>query len=486
MAARSIMKTLTLACCLITTINAKAYFLRRQQSEQSLLCRLVVLETSYLSDNETAIETELTERALSCVPIYDNREYDDMFSIEIPDELLEGYEAELASGSLFVQVSNASIMNNAVDISANASFAFAIDRETRNTEIKSQLSVALVRISTADSAMSVSATELEDALFGDGVNFKLQFKACSFEQLDIISAGVHDISLSHTIGEFASPTDIVRAAQESFKAAVSVDDLTEFADRIMFCVPPGSGSWAASTSVSHWRMQFNDDFCMSLTAVMHEMGHTLGLLHSNYDGRPYGDRSGYMGSGTKAQGWPRKCYNGYQSHHLGWYKTRTIAWDPPQQGDTALNLAAFADFDKTYSNEPVIINIAEKYFLQFNRAKGMNNDTEMFPNLVTVSEPLGTGTEIRAAMMVGDTFQVLNFDNSAKTLIVEVCRPATGYSGSEMMRISIAMDRSLCEDDIYKGARISEADIVNEDDSDVPQSTVIMLRLIDLMKRKNG
>jgi hypothetical protein len=225
---------------------------------------------------------------------------------------------------------------------------------------------------------------------------------------------------------------------------------------------------------------------MSLTAVMHEMGHTLGLLHSNYDGRPYGDRSGYMGSGTKAQGWPRKCYNGYQSHHLGWYKTRTIAWDPLQQGDTALNLAAFVDFDKTYSNEPVIINIAEKYFLQFNRAKGMNSDTEMFPNLVTVSEPLGTGTEIRAAMMVGDTFQVLDFDNSAKTLIVEVCRPATGYSGSEMMRISIAMDRSLCEDDIYKGARISEDDIVNEDDSDVPQSTVIMLRLIDLMKRKNG
>jgi hypothetical protein len=409
-----------------------------------------------------------------------------MFSIEVPDELLQGYEAELASGSLFVQVSSASIVNNTVDISANASFAFAIDRETRNTEIKSQLSVAVVRISTTNSEMSVSAVELEAALFGDGVNFKLQFNACSFQQLEIISAGVHDVSLSQTIGEFASPTDIVRAAQESFKNQMSVEDLTEFADRVMFCVPPGSGSWAASTSVGHWRMQFNDAFCMSLTAVMHEMGHTLGLLHSNYDGRPYGDRSGYMGSGTKQQGWPRKCYNGYQSHHLGWYKTRTITWDPLQQGDAALNLAAFADFDKTYSNEPVIINIADKYFLLFNRAKGMNEDTEMFQNLVTVSEPLGSGTEIRAAMTVGDTFQVLNFGNSDKTLVVEVCRPSTGYGGSEMMRMSIAMDRSLCEDDVYRGARISEDDIKNEDDSDVPQSTVIMLRLINLMKRKNG
>ena len=45
---------------------------------------------------------------------------------------------------------------------------------------------------------------------------------------------------------------------------------------------------------------------------MHEIGHTMGLTHSNENGEPYADSSGYMAAGYKDTDWPRKCFNGHK------------------------------------------------------------------------------------------------------------------------------------------------------------------------------
>jgi hypothetical protein len=45
---------------------------------------------------------------------------------------------------------------------------------------------------------------------------------------------------------------------------------------------------------------------------MHEVGHTMGLTHSNENGKPYADFSGYMAAGYKSTDWPRKCFNGHK------------------------------------------------------------------------------------------------------------------------------------------------------------------------------
>jgi hypothetical protein len=52
--------------------------------------------------------------------------------------------------------------------------------------------------------------------------------------------------------------------------------------------------------------------CIDIAATMHEVGHTMGLTHSNEDGRPYADFSGYMAAGYKSTDWPRKCFNGHK------------------------------------------------------------------------------------------------------------------------------------------------------------------------------
>jgi hypothetical protein len=54
---------------------------------------------------------------------------------------------------------------------------------------------------------------------------------------------------------------------------------------------------------------------------MHEVGHNLGLGHSNEGAEEYGDESCIMGSGFSDDG-ALLCYNGAKSWQLGWYDSR--------------------------------------------------------------------------------------------------------------------------------------------------------------------
>jgi hypothetical protein len=53
-------------------------------------------------------------------------------------------------------------------------------------------------------------------------------------------------------------------------------------------------------------------FFVVIAATMHEIGHTMGLTHSNENGEPYADFTGYMAAGHKDTDWPRKCFNGHK------------------------------------------------------------------------------------------------------------------------------------------------------------------------------
>ena len=66
-------------------------------------------------------------------------------------------------------------------------------------------------------------------------------------------------------------------------------------DLVMFCQPPGTGTWLAYAYVNSIYSFYNDIWCSSSSAQMHEVGHSLNLAHSGHDGNAYGDQSGYMG-----------------------------------------------------------------------------------------------------------------------------------------------------------------------------------------------
>lgn len=176
-------------------------------------------------------------------------------------------------------------------------------------------------------------------------------------------------------------------------------------------------------------------------------GHMIGLIHSNEDGVAYGDSTDYMAAGHKDTDWPRKCFNGYKNWQLGWYKDRQLNLDSTSSFDEGhlLKLASFVDFSRTDYDEYVLIVVANEFYLAFNLAMDFNIDTEEKRNQVTVTASGESGSESLAGLKEQESYRVANFQNSNKELVIEVCTRDRGKLGSYMMWISIAFDKSICD-----------------------------------------
>lgn len=178
----------------------------------------------------------------------------------------------------------------------------------------------------------------------------------------------------------------------------------------------------------------------------HEIGHMLGLNHANENGKTYGDSTGYMAAGHKQTNWPQKCFNGQKNWKLGWYYSRqeSIRMRTLERG-ALIKLATFVDFDISEEDEPVLLNVVDAYYLQYNVAKDFNSDTEEKKNKVTITAPTGGGSDGVEGLGVGDIYSKFFFEKSKRTLVIEACETRKGRRGADIMVISIAFDRSLCE-----------------------------------------
>jgi Gametolysin peptidase M11 len=476
----------------------------------SIICRMTIEEqinivhqqkNRYLkNENEQFERTEQT----SCIPIiYDDDkieiETDEILPIILPDVIQIEYGKELRRGILYVQVSNVILLRNehTKSISKIVSNRFTQYTVYKVVELLSPfvsttsrtgpsigfvsgegdsvqdgistylatkpiISVLFVRISAPDSQMNYTAHEIVDHnLNPSKVNFKTQYSACSQRQLQIepatFSNGIIEVMLSKSITQYTSGGDIVEDATNQLKIREGIAQINTLADRVVFCAPPGTDGWMASAGVRHWRIQMNNDWCLSLTGLMHEFGHTFGLLHSHANDDPYGDRTGYMGSGSTIQEWPRKCFNGYNTFLFQWYSSKHYSIsDVTTNGPTsAINLVAFVDNEFIANNSSespsyVIINIDDVYFLQYNRAKSFNIDTEQHQDKVTITQAVETGSETIGAITFGEYFEISNYKNTQQSLRIEICSggPITLYETTiDMMKVSITMgdkEKSFC------------------------------------------
>ena len=67
----------------------------------------------------------------------------------------------------------------------------------------------------------------------------------------------------------------------------------QLADHIMYCLPPNTMRSVAYAYINSWNSVFNDEWCLKLSAQMHEIGHNLNLGHSN-EIDSYVDQSGMV------------------------------------------------------------------------------------------------------------------------------------------------------------------------------------------------
>jgi hypothetical protein len=218
------------------------------------------------------------QEKVSCIPIIDGKEVDDLFAIDLPSHFVQTHKSAISTGELFVSITNAAFHGTTVVLSKNSSVS-VISTPRSGTPASNSTStgtktIALVRISTSDASPIYDARTLHETLFSlEKVNFRTQYSNCSFGQLQwsLAPAGVMEVAVDQPTSAFSSAAELVTAAQDKIKATMGISDVSSLADKVLMCLPSGIGSWVANSGVNHWRAQFNDEWCISLTATMHEM-----------------------------------------------------------------------------------------------------------------------------------------------------------------------------------------------------------------------
>jgi hypothetical protein len=369
------------------------------------------------------------------------------YRIDLPAEFVEQNNDAMMSGKLFANIPGGQVVDRKVVYPDTAKITVTAPPksfETRHRRLQAtsgSQNILVLRISTNDSTNTFSASQLYSYIFNtsDPINaptlasqyYRLSFGKLSFEPaLD----GVIEVPVNMNANGASSDT-IRDAAIAYVLSTFGVSSVTQLADHVIFCIPPGTGSWDGSSPVVSWRMVLNDQWCGYMSGLMHEMGHNLGLLHSNQNNVEYMDFTSYMSYGDASPYYPRKSFNGANNAQFGWYSDRQITVDP-SQGGQVITLATFVDYGKSNKNDPVLIQIGTDVFLQYNRAKAFNAQAEEAngTSLLGVVDPVNS-----------PQFTIFNFDGSGGNVVVTACSSGLGDSTNpDWMATSIGYDQNYC------------------------------------------
>eukprot|EP00536_Pseudo-nitzschia_multiseries_P018009 jgi/Psemu1/53707/gm1.53707_g len=269
------------------------------------------------------------------------------------------------------------------------------------------LNALVVRVSAQDVGPSSTAGQLKNDVFEDPVCLKTQMEKCSYGKLKIAPYvgttangksfnGVLDVKLGYKIADDNSRG---RAHNAAFAAALEAVGTFENDKKpynlVMFCMPPGTGTWVAYADIRGRYSYYNDDWCNPVSTQMHEIGHNLGLAHSaEINQGEYDDREGYMGYSYKIDD-QSMCYNAAKNYQLGWYEDKIVDYNPLGKQTRTVVLNGVADYTKNPSaivavrlDQP---NKVQDYYIGYNRKTGINQDTAEDADKVTIlRKELGT------------------------------------------------------------------------------------------------
>jgi Gametolysin peptidase M11 len=159
------------------------------------------------------------------------------------------------------------------------------------------------------------------------------------------------------------------------------------------------------------------------SVTIHELGHNLGFRHSGFESEAYGDETGYMGFTIYQTGAPIKCFNAHKNWVSGWFDDREYTVNPSLLSPVLSRLVTFVDYNKDLEQNDVVLIRVGKYYIQYNRAKGINVDTGMHANQVSITyaEDALSDSEAVVGLSAGETAIIPNFRKTGYALVVEVC-----------------------------------------------------------------
>lgn len=285
--------------------------------ECSLTCKIkpILVELDDPAESQTLFE---------CLTNIEDDEQDPDFhySIDLPEdfvvehlrELLPGYATVCVPGGTLVRSVNRTDLD-VVHIPEISDIRLIQTGQTLNPDTELLLSVTsprrvlVVRVlgDSGAEAPNESQDSLAGAIFGIrnqalSNSMRAQYNSCSFGQLDLepsnshslISNGVLDVTLDFKLAR-KHIVSIDKAARREVRRLLGLPRLNERFEHVMFCVPPQvDGSWTARADIGGYRSYFRSGRCDKLSALMHEIGHNLGLTHSGQRGEEYGDTTGVV------------------------------------------------------------------------------------------------------------------------------------------------------------------------------------------------
>jgi hypothetical protein len=425
--------------------------LRKNNAERDLLiCQITLVEIQYDRTSTTDRSAEHGDY-FECTPVQDNEVSDLSYRIDL-SSIDTSSDERLLHGELFVSVHGGRIEGDDVILSQDSVVSVVpppADFQSRRHLLANTgtLSVLVLRISTNDATPSLSADEFHKLIFDDEVSLQKQYAACSFGKLNLVPTeyGVLDLYINAT-AEGTAPISLVSKANHALKAQLNIARTTYASDLLLMIMPPGTGDWAAFSGVGHPRSVYNDLWGGYSSSLLHEVGHGLGLSHANEDGKDYTDYTSYMSAGHKETNWPAKSFNAQNHWDLGWYEDRSASVDP-FAAPYLLKIAAFVDYDKTQQSEYVVVQVGDNLYMQYNRAKGFNRDTEEKADMLTLSTKTDGGTDLVAGLdLDSNTYIVAGFQGSDQDLLIEVCQvgAGNGVDQPDYMLVSVGIGPSLC------------------------------------------
>jgi hypothetical protein len=284
-----------------------------------------------------------------------------------------------------------------------------------------------------------SLNQLREEVFGNGISLKSQMERCSHGKLDIQPfsgstwGGRFNQKIVGGVVELGIPTNPYgksdkRMENDAMQTAFFVfGNLDAQFDLVLIAMPPGIvPKFAAYAYIGTPYSFYSNENIRDTMIQMHEVGHNFGLQHAGDDQEEYGDKSGYMGYSEKEE--PSMCYNAVNNYQLGWYSNLSINPTSVDGYGGTFFISGVAGYDPNDTTKYVTLRLEQEtstmdYYIGYNRAEGMNAETQEDGDKVIVFTKNGDIHESRislkrASLYVGESHVIKNYDNSGRSVTV--------------------------------------------------------------------